>query len=186
MKRVIWLVVLLLMGCATAIEAVDPWIGASVDKLKTTWGVPLKIEDDGTGGQILTYEVGIFCVDSSGTIYQTNTNYERPPTVDKWVGKNVKELIAEKGSPSHITDLGDGGQTLEYRYTETITTPGSWSSPIGPTGFYEDGRYVNMPRTRVYTQPKTIKRIIKKVFYVNKSGIIYETESTFPLSGAAK
>ena len=174
MKKMALLLILVLAGCATA---TDPWIGASADKLKTTWGEPLKMEDDGTGGQILTYELGFFYVDSSGIIYQTETNYNRPPAVDKWVGKNVKELIAEKGSPSKTFNDGNGGQILRYTYSKTLTTPGGWSHSSGPTGYYRDGRYIYTPPISKYTPPRSSKITSIKNFYVNTSGIIYKTDN---------
>jgi len=189
MKKTALLLIIILVGCATTeIDAVDPWVGASTDKLRTTWGTPLKIEDDGTGGQILTYKVGAFYVDSFGTIYQTKTNYERPPKPPiegKWVGKSVKELIADKGSPDVTLDDGKGGKILRYSYhgISTITipaTPEKRSYSSGPRGYYKDGRYIPIPQTPTrYTQPRTITRSsnyhIENIYYINSSGIIYKT-----------
>jgi hypothetical protein len=174
MKKILLLGILFLLGCAT-----DPWVGVNADKLKTAWGEPLKIEDDGKGGQILDYDLGTFYVDSSGTIYKTKSNYNQVhvPPENKWIGKKVEELVAEKGLPSITLDDGNGGKVLQYRYEKTVPAGGGWSEPYGPSRSYSiNGKSVFIGGTKIYKPPTSKKTITFASYYVNASGIIYEVK----------
>jgi hypothetical protein len=81
--------------------------------------------------------------------------------MNSWVGKTKAELYKNLGKPNTITDDGQGGEILIYSSTENMGQNTGTMYSNGGNGV----NYYTTPQKRQYSRIK--------MFYVNKSGIIY-------------
>lgn len=59
----------------------DSWLGHSKAELLQSWGPPTKVDSDGQGGEILTYDKSVALTQTPGTVYNNGyggINYTRP------------------------------------------------------------------------------------------------------------
>jgi len=79
MNKLFVLLLLVLYGCATTSkspsekEVMDSWLGSTKAELVLKWGPPVRIADDGQGGEIYVYEKQITFGQFPGSVKSTST-----------------------------------------------------------------------------------------------------------------